>query len=451
MILNIHALTSKSRMTNIQHSLFLGRHLGNDEVNSINILLYDPSRLEHQTFNLCIINYEVIAYRTSPLWPYIERKLKNILKLCERKILIVQDDYTNNLALQSFIKNFSIDVVYTAVKKDLHLLYRSIIKTGVRIEYFPTGLVEACDLSLYENARQEMHVRRFGSFSAYRTLPSYFGRQGVIKSDAINSWCQQLDNCKSNEFELIVGSNLFGTNWLNKLSEFQFAIHHKGGASLIDKVGELRFVTKIFGESSFIAKKLISVAEKNSSRIGDFSASGPRLIEAILLRCVILAPPDEYELNLSDGETYIEIDSKDALNSVSRLKNIESEHLESLTNSALQLLNNNRLFHYCDKATEILNFANGGSASEQYKAHTHKSDSITALIIEMSELYGSHSIYTFKEQISNRFLKNVISRFQFDPVDLYCLAKLDSDFKSLNEDNLGLIYLNKENGIPIAL
>jgi hypothetical protein len=451
MILNIHALTSKSRMTNIQHSLFLERHLGRAEVNSINILLHDPSRLEHHTFNLCIINYEVIAYRTSPLWPYIERKLKKILKLCERKILIVQDDYTNNLALQSFIKNFSIDVVYSSVKKDLHILYSSIIKTGVKIEYFPTGLVEACDLALYDNARREMHVRRFGSYAAYRTLPSYFGRQGLIKSHAINSWCQQLDNSKSNEFELKVGSNLFGTNWLNKLSEFQFAIHYKGGASLIDKVGELRFITKLFGESSFIAKKLISMAEKNSSRIGDFSASGPRLIESILLRCVILAPPDEYELNLRDGETYIEIDSKDALSSVSRLKNMESKYLESLTSNALQLLNNNRLFHYCDKATEIFNFANGGSASEQYKPHTHKSDSITALIIEMSELYCSHSIYTSKVQISNKFLKNIVNKFQFDPIDLYCLVKLDSDFKLLREDNLGLIYLNKENGIPLAL
>jgi hypothetical protein len=66
-------------------------------------------------------------------------------------------------------------------------------------------------------------------------------------------------------------------------------------------------------------------------------------------------------------------------------------------------------------------------------------------------LYCSHSIYTSKVQISNKFLKNIVNKFQFDPIDLYCLVKLDSDFKLLREDNLGLIYLNKENGIPLAL
>ena len=127
MILNIHALTSKSRMTNIQHSLFLGRHLGSNQVHSINILLGDASSLKEEEFDLCIINYEVIAYRSSPLWPYIERKLKGILRLCKRKILIVQDDYTNNFVLQSFIQKFCIDIVYTSVRKDLHLLYKSTI------------------------------------------------------------------------------------------------------------------------------------------------------------------------------------------------------------------------------------------------------------------------------------------------------------------------------------
>ena len=451
MILNIHALTSKSRMTNIQHSLFLGRHLGSNHVNSINILLCDISRLEQEVFDLCLINYEVIAYRTSPLWPYIERKLEGILKLCERKIMIVQDDYTNNLTLQSFIQKFSIDIVYTSVRKDLHLLYKSNIKSGVKIEYFPTGLVEAHDLSIYENARQEMHIRKFGSFSSYRTLPRYFGRQGVKKSNAINTWYRYLENSKSKEFELILGNNLFGTNWLSKMSEFKFAIHHKGGASLIDKVGELRLATKIFGESSLVANKLNSMAEKKSSRVGDFSASGPRLIEAILLRCVVLAPPDEYELNLTDGETFIKIDPIDDLSSLSRLKNMGSEHLELLADNALKLLNNNRTFHYCDKATEILRYANDGSILGRYNDHNHKPDSITALIIEMSHLYRTYSSDASKVQISNRFLKNIIKRFQFDPVDIFFLAKLDSDLRFLNEDNFGLIYLNKDNGIPMAL
>ena len=451
MILNIHALTSKSRMTNIQHSLFLGRHLGSNQVHSMNILLGDASSLKEEEFDLCIINYEVIAYRSSPLWPYIERKLKGILRLCKRKILIVQDDYTNNFVLQSFIQKFCIDIVYTSVRKDLHLLYKSTIKSGVKIEYFPTGLVEAHDLSIYENARKEMQFRKFGSFSSYRSLPGYFGRQGVKKSDAINTWYRYLESSNSKEFESIVGSNLFGTNWLSKMSEFKFVIHHKGGASLIDKVGELRLVTKIFGESSLMAKRLISMAEKNSSRVGDFSASGPRLIEAILLRCVILALPDEYELNLIDGETYVEINPRDVLGSLSRLKNMKNEDLELLADSALDLLHNSRTFHYCDKAIEIFEYANDGSKLEHYSDHTHKSDSITDLIVKMSQLHRSHSSYTSEVKISNRFLKNIIEGCQFDPVDLFCFAKLDSDSTILNQDNLGFIYLNKENGIPIAL
>ena len=417
----------------------------------MNILLGDASSLKEEEFDLCIINYEVIAYRSSPLWPYIERKLKGILRLCKRKILIVQDDYTNNFVLQSFIQKFCIDIVYTSVRKDLHLLYKSTIKSGVKIEYFPTGLVEAHDLSIYENARKEMQFRKFGSFSSYRSLPGYFGRQGVKKSDAINTWYRYLESSNSKEFELIVGSNLFGTNWLSKMSEFKFVIHHKGGASLIDKVGELRLVTKIFGESSLMAKRLISMAEKNSSRVGDFSASGPRLIEAILLRCVILALPDEYELNLIDGETYVEINPRDVLGSLSRLKNMKNEDLELLADSALDLLHNSRTFHYCDKAIEIFEYANDGSKLEHYSDHTHKSDSITDLIVKMSQLHRSHSSYTSEVKISNRFLKNIIEGCQFDPVDLFCFAKLDSDSTILNQDNLGFIYLNKENGIPIAL
>ena len=235
------------------------------------------------------------------------------------------------------------------------------------------------------------------------------------------------------------------------MSEFKFVIHHKGGASLIDKVGELRLVTKIFGESSLMTKRLISMAEKNSSRVGDFSASGPRLIEAILLRCVILALPDEYELNLIDGETYVEINPRDVLGSLSRLKNMKNEDLELLADSALDLLHNSRTFHYCDKAIEILEYANDGSKLEHYSDHTHKSDSITDLIVKMSQLHRSHSSYTSEVKISNRFLKNIIEGCQFDPVDLFCFAKLDSDSTILNQDNLGFIYLNKENGIPIAL
>lgn len=451
MILNIHALTSRSRMTNFQHSLFLQRHLGAEKVYSMNVLLYDPLSWTPQRFRLCVINYEVVAYRSSPLWPYIEGRLKQILGFCENKILIVQDDYTCNLQLQNFINKYSIDVVFSSVQNDLHKLYKSNIDTGVRIEYLPTGLVEANDLSLYEKAANSFNTRKFGTFASYRNLPRYFGVKAATKSELVKTWKATLDSNVSQDFELVLGNNVFGTNWLSKMAEYQFAIHHKGGASLIDKVGELRSISKLLGEKRLITKKVITLIERNSSRVGDFSASGPRLVEAILLKCVILAPPAHYELGLINNDSYIEIDPRNPIASIEKLRCHDPHDWELFTANALSVLQSDRRFHYCDRAIEILHYAEGGHSSIASLAHDHGPDVITSLFISISNLSSSYSKSFSIDSVANPILRSLITKFDFDSIDLYFLKHLDSVMKAISEECLSLIFLNRINGIPIAL
>ena len=453
MILNIHALTSQSRMTNIQHSLFLSRHINENRIESVNLLLIDTKELTRKEYDLGVVNYEVLAYRSSPLWPIISQKLSSLLAVCRRKILIVQDDYTHNSKIKSFISDQGIDFVYSSVKHDLNILYSGINRKKTQILHLPTGLFEPNDMEIYEKLRRPIEQRISGAYSSYRQLPRYFGTMARRKSDLvqqIEKYVQENDNIS---LKIESGKNLFGENWLSKLAQYKFSLHHKGGASLIDRFGELRLLERVLPENSTLKNLVFNRIENRNrrSRVGNFSASGPRLIESILMKCVLLAPKDEYELNLVLGRDYVEVFPDNPKLSILNISNFTNEELEKISDNALQKLLQDSLMNYCERAKEIIFLGELDLEISHDQLNNHPPDSVTQLLVEMSNIQRQSLDQETALKLSNKFLVRIEKSTHLSLLDRIFLHKLDNRNIDLNESSSSFIYLNLNNGVPLDI
>jgi hypothetical protein len=309
-VLVLHALTEKSRLTNVQFARSFGLHASGCEVTYLNVLGINVSSLQNEEFDLAIVTYELLAMRAVPFWPHIEQRILKLLTLCTHKVLLPQDDYTYTTRLDNLAVTANVDAIYTPLTKDLDQLYPQAIMSGVRFHEALTGYIEDANLAVMSEFTIPMTNRTIDLGQRVRHLSPQFGAEASKKGFLAENFA---DLARDAGFVVDVSSRFedtfVGISWLHFLANCKFTISRKGGASIADPNGKLakRIYNKSAWRKDLDDPSIEKLIREKEIRRGDFSAISPRLFEAAAMRVCQILEVDDYLGVLEPWVHYIPI------------------------------------------------------------------------------------------------------------------------------------------------
>lgn len=345
----LHALTVASRQTNYDFSLSFGRHVPRHSpgtsVEYVNPLL---SRGQSCTFvDLTVVTYEVLSLRSSFAWPEVQFRLEEFMKKSGKTVTFPQDDYTANARLDDFVSSHGLDV-YTPIHQDLEKIYRKSHRRN-HFELIYTGYFESLGQQKPEPVTVDDYRARNTDLGArVRNLPSYFGEQGRQKALFAQKVCAEAQaRGLAVDFSDDESRALLGPSWLTFLSKLRFTIAAKGGASLTDPSGSVSFWYGMLKSRYNVSDgKAFELARSSRAETGDFSALGPRVIEAMASQVALLHLDQPILDGFIPGEHYLAVreDLSNEAEIFAQMR-IEKEWVR-IVNSANEYLWTNRGLHY---------------------------------------------------------------------------------------------------------
>ena len=309
-VLVIHALTEKSRLTTIQYVKSFGLHAAGCEVTYVNAMGINIDTLLEEEFDLGIATYELLALRTVPFWPHLEKRITSLLSRCQSRVLLPQDDYTHTSRLDKLAVMANVNSIYTPLTKDLDQLYPRAISSGVSIHEALTGYIEDSSLKVMSTFTLPMSKRKIDVGQRVRHLSPQFGLEASRKGFLAENFANRAIEAG---FHVDVSSRaedtFVGVSWLHFLANCRFTISRKGGASIADPDGKLaeRIYNKSAWHKDISDSSIQKLIKENEIRRGDFSAISPRLFEAAAMRVCQILEEDDYLGILKPWEHYIPI------------------------------------------------------------------------------------------------------------------------------------------------
>lgn len=305
----LHTLGVTSRQTNILHTgmflLFREKSGDSVEVEYINPLLTRFDSKIHRTPNLTVVSYELLSLRSIVDWAEVKSRILPFLEKSARRVGFPQDDYTGTAYLDSFLTEHKFSAVYSAVTNDLNLLYPKFRKVG-RIEHALTGYISDVQRTSQSMPLNNSNSRPTDFFSRIRKLPLYFGESARTKAMLSEQLAQGLERAGLRvDFSTRDSDALTGSKWEASLRASKATFVARGGASEVDPWNDTA--------KNFRALEKVGISEEWSYRLakplrlrrGDFSATSPRLFEALATGTVIIGPPSGLLPNMEPWKHFI--------------------------------------------------------------------------------------------------------------------------------------------------
>jgi len=262
--------------------------------------------------DLVIVSYELASLRNAPFWDKLVERMQPILDSAKKRILIPQDDYTSCFALDNFAVENNFDVIYTAVREDIDLLYPQSIREKIRFEYACTGYAPDANDETFRALRTPLSVRPIDLGQRIRWLPPQFGVLGSRKAEIT----EYLAACAGlNSFNVDVSfaeSDVFvGEKWFSFLASSRFTTGRFGGASLADPLSKNadRVRRYMMRHPDKRVKDLSWLLKPRWSFEGNFSAISPRMFEAAALGTCQILERDKYFTNFEPWVHYVPLES----------------------------------------------------------------------------------------------------------------------------------------------
>lgn len=273
--------------------LFRAEDHGHYVLEYVNPLLTKFNLDETSPVDLTVLTYELLSLRALVDWDEIEQRIAPYLSVTKKKVAFAQDDYTSAGYLDRFLAKFRFDAVYSAIKADHELIYRRFKRIG-RIEYAQTGYFYP-EMVLDNQSHIRHQYREIDFFSRVRSLPPYFGfsaQKKTILSAELASKLQRRG--LSVDFSSRPEDQIVGPAWQRRLSSAKSTFVATGGASQVDRWGQLAFDYSLTERLPFLSDKgRYFFSSQLLPTRGNFSALSPRTFEAVACRAVIISPPGE--------------------------------------------------------------------------------------------------------------------------------------------------------------
>lgn len=304
----VHALRDDSRLTTVQHALFLARYGSGVDLEIRNVFGPWPRGEFSRTTDVVVVTYDVMALRTLPLWRFVEARLGALMRSALHRVVFTQDDYTMCAVLDRFLVRHDVHAVYTPLQGAASCLYPRSTRNGIRFEEALTGYLDSDDVDRLRGLRIEFDARPWDVGQRVRLLPLTLGAAARQKAElalAFGAAAQDRGfttnvSCDSRDF-------LSGEDWWSFLGGIRFTVGANGGAAIADPHGTVsRWSTARAALIPNRPRDSYDLAlARRFGRAGDYRAISPRLFESAAMGvCQILAP-DNYLGRLQPWRDYL--------------------------------------------------------------------------------------------------------------------------------------------------
>lgn len=362
-ILILHDLAVGSRRTNRDHVYnFAKYHPGNLYVfHHVRAPITDA--LKRFPFDGIIMNYCFLGNRAS-FYDIQSHRWSWLKDSPATKIALCQDDYTDHLTLDEWLRDLDVAVIYSPVQENLDVLYpnnwgRAKFKEGL------TSYTDSKQIAELESYRRPFSERQIDVGTRVRYLPPVFGRYGRQKGES----AEQFDELAAEAgFKTDISTKpedvLFGSNWLRFLGNCKFTLGSKGGSSIADPRGEVRKKVARFLESNpgagFAAVEDACFPGLDNKYV--FAGVSPRLFEAAALGTCQILLRDEYVGGIEAYKDYIPLD-----NDLSNIEEVfdlmrDEDACKSMIASCYDKLIGSNQFDYSFFVEDVLNEIGDGAA-----------------------------------------------------------------------------------------
>lgn len=357
-ILVVHGLNFASRTTNLDHVFCLSKEFPEDYIQYQHCFAPVSNDLAEAHWDLCLFTYCALTIRAWQNWERIADQFLFLNDNCDRIALIPQDDYTWSLALDKWAKKFKVEIIFTPLMNDLGAIYPHAISSGAKLSTVLTGYFNPDHLSEIEAYAKPFEMRTWDVGTRVNFLRAYLGRAAQKKGQialsfrnlALQAGLKQSISTSPNDV-------LLGMKWFEFLGDCRFTVGSLGGASMLDPDGSRRErVNDYISMHPDADFEEIEAACFPGEDGYDFSAIGPRIIEAAATRtCQILSGSDEYLPGMEPWIHYIPL--ADDCSNFDTISAFLSDHrsAEQIANNCYDLIIRTGDYLYGKYANHLIN------------------------------------------------------------------------------------------------
>lgn len=425
-ILILHELVTGSRRTNRDHIYSFAKYApGNLYVyHHIHAPLTDA--LKSFPFDGIIMNYCFLGNRTATT-DTIRERYRFLADHPAKKIAVVQDDYTYHQALDDWLLEMKVDVIYSPIQENLEILYprnwsQAKFREGL------TGYTDNAQLAELETYAKPFDERTIDVGTRVRHLPPIYGRYGKRKGESAVGFGKAADKAG---FKVDMSTDpkdvLLGSRWLQFLGDCKFTLGSKGGASIADPYGKI--AKKV---SEYLAGHpdagFDAVANNCFPGMDDkyvFAGVSPRLFESAALRTCQILIRDNYVGGIEPYTDYIPLDEDlSNLDEVFALMRDEKT-VKSMIDSCYAKLIASNQFDYSAFVADVLDQTvdSGRAWSEEEQSALDTHFALLEPFTRLREKYGGAWETGLKTLIA-RFVKANIAHVPYEmaqwPLDFVC-------------------------------
>jgi hypothetical protein len=211
----------------------------------VNLSVRRPPRwLLHVPFDVVVFHTSFLSHlRWDPATG--ERLLERARPLREleaTKVAVPQDDFLRSAAINDFIEDFGVDVVFTpSPESQWPTIYDTVDRSRARFSTVLTGYllddtVAATEAVVAATARRDIDI----GYRAFHA-PAWLGRHGQLKTtiaDAVGAAARERDLVV--DVSTRAEDTLYGTDWLRFQARSRYTLGVEGGASVLDRDGSVR-------------------------------------------------------------------------------------------------------------------------------------------------------------------------------------------------------------------
>lgn len=270
-----------------------------------------PPRLRSIEFDIVILSSTFLGARYSDrLLKRVKERFDFLAPMQALKVAMPQDDYDCSRLLDTWLSEWSVDLIYSICPENWSVLYpTSLGKSELRLGY--TSYISDNQVVALEDLKRWQDRKIDVSYRATE-LPLNFGHLGQMKASLGDLFQRQILNSSKFEFDISVGSKsiISGDRWLEFVESSRFVLVSPSGSSLVDPNGDLRKLAREPRFRTATVSDFLTVASQRKLEWYELTNTmiSPRNIEAALSGTAQIAIPSEYSGILRERDHYVPLD-----------------------------------------------------------------------------------------------------------------------------------------------
>lgn len=310
LVVYYYTIPQPPRVSVVDH-LYCFRRYGRHRVFYLNAAVWGIPRL------LRLIPFDLIVFHTTflgarwnrPAFAWMMKRMAPLKKSGAVKVALPQDEFINTDLLCRFINEFAMEHVFSvAPESEWNTIYDEVDRERTAFHQVLTGYLDDATLKRINQLAESGTRRRLDiGYRAWHAAP-WLGRHGKLKTDIAARFEDRAPLARINaDISTRAEDTLYGDDWYRFLLDCKYTIGVEGGASILDRDGEIRQRTEAYlarhPKAAFDAVEAACFPRSDGS-LRLFSIS-PRHLEACATRTCQILIEGGYNGVLEPGKHYV--------------------------------------------------------------------------------------------------------------------------------------------------